>query len=208
MTENVQLPESEIEKTDIVIEEAWRLLINGFISNRFNITKEAPFQFQFARIIDQLGHLYSTKSNEVFHTDLESKIEIPNMKKIFIDITCGFNTSQQTAIELKFKTKVQGAQDHARIDCYSDIQRLEQLKSKGLFQNGYFFMITDSTSYINKSRRGVGTVFSMNNGHKSPKNRELHYNSKGRENIRITLDQEYTFNWINIDKWYFLMLKI
>ena len=59
---------------------------------------------------------------------------------------------------MKFKTAIQGAQDHRRNDAYIDIEALE-IVTKGQFDLGKFYMITDSTPYINQSVKGVGTVF-------------------------------------------------
>ena|GEM_PF-1484199 len=47
------------------------------------------------------------------------------------------------AIELKFKTEQQGAQDHGRIDAYVDIEAVE-LVTKSQFTFVRFYMITDS----------------------------------------------------------------
>lgn len=113
-----------------------------------------------------------------------------------------------TALELKFKTAKQGAQDHGRIDAYLDIEALEHLKQDKRYQSGYFFMITDSQTYINKSSKGVGTIFSMHQDFASKQNCHLVSNSKGRDDVEIRLSQTYYFNWYQLQDWYFLMLKI
>ncbi len=89
--------------------------------------------------------------------DLETRCEDVRGKTKFIDITCSFpNAAVSCAIELKFKTTQQGAQDHGRIDAYVDIEAVE-LVCESHFTFGRFFMITDSSVYVNTSRRGVGT---------------------------------------------------
>ncbi len=59
-------------------------------------------------------------------------------------MTCAFpNAKVSGAIELKFKTEQQGAQDHGRIDAYVDIEAVE-LVTESQFTFVRFYMITDS----------------------------------------------------------------
>ncbi|EKT4550855.1 hypothetical protein JE952_002514 [Flavobacterium psychrophilum] len=69
-------------------------------------------------------------------------------------------------------------------------------------------MITDSQTYINKSKVGVGTVYSTHNEHITENETEYWYNSKGREDIKVSLKNSYQFNWEKINDWYFLELTI
>jgi hypothetical protein len=69
-------------------------------------------------------------------------------------------------------------------------------------------MITDSTPYINKSIKGVGTVFATHNGFITEKGKEFWFESKGREDTRVNLRNSYQFDWEKIDDWYFLDLTI
>ena len=61
---------------------------------------------------------------------METKCENINGKPKYIDISCGFIDKINCAIELKFKTAQQGAQDHGRIDAYRDIYALELVTEK------------------------------------------------------------------------------
>ena len=143
------------------------------------------------------------------------------VKKNYIDITCGFSRGgkepkEKTAIELKFKTETQGAQNEARINVFRDVERLEKAKSEHSFAQGRFYMITDHQVYVNESKTGVGTVFATHDGSRTQANHEFHYpDSKSIEDVKVNLKNSYLFEWEKIDKksdkkedWYFLELKV
>jgi hypothetical protein len=190
-----------------VLDLSWKIFKSQFIHGRHEINKEAPFQHHFAQIIRNVGNLYSIAEKDLFKVDLETKCENINGKSKYIDVSCEFVDQIKCAIELKFKTAQQGAQDHGRIDAYVDINALELVTDK-LFDLGKFYMITNSTPYINQSVKGVGTVFATHNGHITEKGQEFWYDSKGREHVRLTLRNSYHFEWEKINDWYFLDLTI
>ncbi len=190
-----------------ILDEAWRIFKAQFINKRHEINKEAPFQLHLAQIIQNVGSLYSICKKDLFKVDLEKKIDLVKGKSKYLDITCEFVETIKCAIELKFKTEKQGAQDHGRIDAFVDIEALE-IVTESMYNFGKFYMITDSKAYINPSKRGVGTVFGIHNGSLTEKNREFWFDSKGREHLRISLRNSYHFEWEQIGEWYFLDLTI
>jgi hypothetical protein len=190
-----------------ILDISWRILKSRFIDGRHDITKEAPFQHYFAHIISTIGESYCTKRDDIFLVDLETKCSGIKGKSKYLDITCGFpNQKSNCAIELKFKTKKQGAQDHGRIDAFIDIEALE-LVCKEKYSIGRFYMITNSTAYVHKSKKGVGTVFATHDG-AILQPRDYQYPSKGREDIVITLKDQYELEWEKIKDWYFLQVSI
>lgn len=191
-----------------VLDESWKIFKSQFINKRHDINKEAPFQHHFAQIIRSVGELYSLDKKDLFKVDLETKIENIKGKSKYLDISCEYVDKINCAMELKFKTKQQGAQDHGRIDAYVDIEALELIVDMKKFNQGKFYMITNSTPYINKSKVGVGVVFSTHDGYVTKKNKLLHTDSKGREHIEVTLRNSYCFQWEKINDWYFLDLTI
>jgi hypothetical protein len=198
------------ERLGEIIDSAWDIFKSQFINGRITITKEAPFQHHFANIIKTLGDLYCIKREEIFFTDLETKCPNIRNKNKYVDITCGFIVGKKeikAAIELKFKTKQQGAQDWGRIDAYLDIEAVE-LSNKNDYDVGRFFMITDSTAYINKSKVGVGTIFSMHQDYKSKPGNFQPLKCKGREDTIVKLNGSYSFNWEKHNEFYFLKLVI
>lgn len=203
------LPSSYTERLKGILGFSWRILKTRFIEGRHEVTKEAPFQHYFAHIISTVGEAFCSKRDDIFLVDLESKCENVKGKTKYIDITCKFpNHSSSCAIELKFKTAQQSAQDYGRIDAFVDIESLEIVCCKG-YDFGRFYMITNSTPYVNKSRKGVGTVFTTYDGAMTAPNQKFHYhNCKGRENVIVNLAHPYHFEWEKINKWYFLELKV
>jgi len=210
MTNKDIIPKDYKARMNEIMSVSWRIFISQFINNRHIINKEAPFQHHFAQIIRSVGELYSINESDLFKVDLETKLENIKGKSKYVDLTCQFYKKIKCGIELKFKLKRQGAQDWGRIDAYVDIESLEiaVLKQKE-FDLGKFYMITDDTAYINKSRKGSGTIFCLHNGYETKPNFELNTpNNKGRENVFVTLKNRYKINWEKVDKWYFLELTI
>lgn len=191
-----------------ILDDSWKIFKSKFIHGRHPVLKEAPFQHHFANIISTVGGLYCIERADSFFVDLETRCENIKNKSKYLDITCSFSNSDVTcAIELKFKTAKQGAQDHGRIDAYVDIEALE-LACKAGYTFGKFYMITDSITYVNQSRKGVGTVFATHHGFESPINHKFCYPSKGRELVEVCLGYSYRFDWEKIGEWYFLDLTI
>ena len=190
-----------------VLDQSWKIFKSQFIHGRHEINKEAPFQHHFAQIIRNVGNLYSIAEKDLFKVDLETKCDNVKGKSKYIDISCEFVDNINCAIELKFKTAKQGAQDHGRIDAYIDIEALE-IVTTDKFNIGKFYMITDSTAYVNQSKKGVGTIFATHNGFRTKSKNEFWYNSKGRENVRVFLNNSYQFEWEMINNWYFLEITV
>jgi len=207
MTELNNIPFDYKLRLDTVMTSAWTVFKSQFIHDRHFISTEAPFQHHFADIIRQVGNLYCLTREDVFLVDLETQCKDIKGKTKYLDISCEFVNQINCAIELKFKTARQGAQDHGRIDIYADIEALE-LVCTDRFQVGKFYAITDSTAYVNQSRVGVGTVFPTHHGHISEANKIFWTPSIGREHVTVNLKNSYTFNWEKFDKWYFLELTV
>ena len=224
MIEKDIIPTDDNKRIEEILKLSWRILKTRFIKGRYVISREAPFQHYFAHIISTIGDTFCTKRGEIFMVDLEEKLEGKNnndeVTKNYIDITCGFSSGgkepkKKTAIELKFKTEEQGAQNLVKINVFRDIKRLENAKkNEKSFVNGRFYMITDYKVYVNESKTGVGTVFTTHDGAETQANKLLHYpDLKSIEDVKFSLDSSYTFNWEKIvsDKmgdWYFLELKV
>lgn len=197
------------ERLNQVLDLSWDIFKSQFINGRHEINKEAPFQHHFADIINKVGNLYCLTREDAFYTDLETKfsnLKFENKHK-YIDITCEFYKKSKCAIELKFKKESQGAQDHGRIDIFQDLEAVE-LACREVFDIGKLYVITDSKPYINRSVRGVGTIFPTHNGYKTIPNLPYISTSKGREDITIKFENEYEFNWEEIQGYYFLSITV
>jgi hypothetical protein len=203
------VPVAPVERLQAVLDTAWHIFLSRFVHGRHPVTKEAPFQHHLANIISTVGSLYCIEREDLFLVDLETKEEDVRGRAKYLDITCSFvNHRVSCAIELKFKTARMAAQDYGRIDAYGDIEALELICARG-YDFGRFYMVTDSTAYVNPSSRGVGTVFAMHHGHESPVGKPLACpESKGREGVEVCLRSSYRFNWERHGPWHFLALHI
>ena len=220
------IPTDDNKRIEEILKLSWRILKTRFIEKRYEISSEAPFQHYFAHIISTIGDTYCITRTEKFMVDLEVKLEGKNnndeVKKSYIDITCGFSrggkdSQEKTAIELKFKTKKQGASNDGKNNVFQDIERLEKTINEPSFGQGRFYMITDHQAYVNESTRGgLGTEFTTHDGAETPANHEFYYpESKSKQNVKVNLKNSYLFEWEKIDKksdkkedWYFLELKV
>ncbi|MCC9609373.1 hypothetical protein LOC68_05535 [Blastopirellula sp. JC732] len=203
------IPHDHSDRLNQVVDQAWHIFQSHFIYKRHPILKEAPFQHHFANILSALGSLYCVERSDIFFVDLETRCEGVKGKSKYVDITCSFpNANVSCAIELKFKTAQQGAQDHGRIDAYVDIEAVE-LVCDSQFTLGRFFMITDSSVYVNPSQRGVGTVFCMHDGFQVTPGQEIACpQSKGRETVVVQLKNAHVFEWQQHGGWYFLEICV
>jgi hypothetical protein len=204
-----RVPLDHAERLLEVLSVSWRIFISQFVAGRYRFATEAPFQHHFANVIATVGSLYCTDRDDVFLVDLETRCEGVKGKSKFVDITCGFaNVDTLCAVELKFKTRRQGAEDHGRIDMYVDIEALELLCCAKPYRFGKFFMIADNPYYAKPARRGVGTVFATHHGFRTTAGMRTRSTSKGREHVDINLQQPYEFLWTQQDAWAFLDMTV
>lgn len=203
------IPRDPVARLNAVLDAAWPIFISRFLHGRHPVTKEAPFQHHFSSILSTLGSLYCVEREDLFLVDLETREEDFRGRTKYLDITCSFvNHGVRCAVELKFKTARMSAQDNGRIDAYSDIEALELACERG-YNFGKFYMVTDSPAYVNRSRRGVGTVFALHEGHESVAGRPLACpEAKGRPGVVINLRSPYRFRWERVEGWYFLSLPV
>lgn len=89
------IPTDDNKRIEEILKLSWRILKTRFIEKRYEISSEAPFQHYFAHIISTIGDTYCITRTEKFMVDLEVKLEGKNnndeVKKSYIDITCGFS---------------------------------------------------------------------------------------------------------------------
>jgi hypothetical protein len=210
MIEADLLPKDYSNRMAEVLAVSWRILKSQFIEKRHKISKEAPFQHYFARIISTVGEAYCTARDDRFLVDLETRLDKIKGKTKYIDITCEFPKQKVScAVELKFKTAKQGAQDFGRIDVFVDIEALEIAGRDHGYNFGRFYMITDSRPYIGQSKKGVGTIFTTHDGASTPAEKIFHSpKSKGREHVKVQLSNPYKFHWEQCGEWYFLELNV
>lgn len=200
------IPKAYEDRIREIVNVSWKILLSQYTNGKIELNKEAPFQLHFASILKDIGQLYAISPEEIFFINLETKCEGIKGKSKYLDVTFGFRNKIRCSMELKFKTEKQGAQDHGRIDAFIDIEALELSLTKN-YDKGFFAMITDSTVYINKSKKGVGTHFPLHNGAEITPG-QYHCDSKGREKVFVTLKNHYKIKWNKFGDKYFLLLEI
>ena len=209
MNELNRIPELHIDRLNELLDVSWRIYKSQFIDTRHPTYTEAPFQHHLANIISSVGQLYCCSRHDIFHVDLETKVDGIQGKSKFVDITCEFvGTKASCAIELKFKTEKQAAQNNGRIDAYTDIEALEQL-CVNRFSMGRFYMITDSAIYTKESTRGVGTVFATHHGAIISPGKDYSYpQSVGRKEVVTSYFKRHVFDWEYSSGWSFLEMQL
>jgi hypothetical protein len=196
------------QRIEEVLDLSWKIFKSQFINRRHEINTEAPFQHHFAQIIRNVGELYSINHDDLFKVDLETKLDKVRERSKYYDISCQFSGHIKCVIELKFKTKQQGAQDFGRIDSYVDLESLE-IAIKDHFDLGKFYMITNDLIYTKESKIGSGTIFCMHDGFRNERNKVLNAShTKGKEHVFVKLQNQYLFDWEHINGWHFLDLSI
>lgn len=77
------------------------------------------------------------------------------------------------------------------------------------FTFGKFYAITNSTAYVNQSKKGVGTVFCTHCGATTKPGSTFDCPEvKWLKHGPITLSNGYVFDWEQIGGWYFLELHV
>jgi len=204
------IPDDYEARLNEILDVTWRIFKSQFLGETHPVQTEAPFQHYFANILSSVGQLYCIQRSDNFKVDLETRVENIQGKRKFVDISCEFvGTGASCAIELKFKTAKQGAQNHGRVDAYVDIEALEQLKESH-YPVARFYMITDSGVYTKKSLTGVGTVFATHHGYEIEPKRDYKCieNNKGRADVITCFKSSHKFHWESNKGWFFLEIKI
>ncbi|WFA07620.1 hypothetical protein [Tissierella sp. Yu-01] len=222
------IPQSINKRIEEMIDMAWMIFVNQFISDKYVINLEAPFQLHFSSILKSVGELYCLNKDESFHINLE--VNMGEQRKNYVDIVLEYNIAStgevyKVPIELKYRTLSQSAEDIGVMEIYNDIYNLEKLTSKtsddtSILPFSYFFCITNNQRYIKKPGSGLKTVFvtydeatiKPNNEYKYLDTNEglKFYNKYGA----YKFDQQYKFKWHQAskvktdEKYWFLKMKI
>ncbi|GAB6106880.1 hypothetical protein [Fusibacter bizertensis] len=222
------IPQAINERIEEMINMAWMIFVNQFISDKYVINLEAPFQLHFSSILKSVGELYCLNKDESFHINLE--VNMGEQRKNYVDIVLEYNIAStgevyKVPIELKYRTLSQSAEDIGAMEIYKDIYNLEKLtnrKTEGtsIIKNSYFFCITNNQRYIKKSGSGLKMVFVTYDEATIEPNKEYKYLDTN-EGLKFynkygafKFDQQYKFRWHQASKvktkenYWFLKMKI
>ena len=220
MEETEKFKEIEIDiksRLSEIVNISWNIFLNHYINKKYTILLESPFQLHFSEILSRIGNLYCLKREEHFFVDLEVKNTEINNGRYYIDIVCGIIRGEKEykiALELKFKTLQQSAEDLGVMEFYKDIYSLEKIISKGDYLFGVFLAMTNNNRYVKKPSRGLKMVFNTHN--KSfivPKKEYKYFETKTGEKFyndygSFKFKQKHQFNWKKHKDNYFLKMFI
>jgi len=222
------IPQKIDERINEMIELSWTIFVNQFLSNKYAINLEAPFQLHFSTILKSVGELYCLNKDEIFHINLE--VNMGEQKKNYVDIVLEYyigslGRTYKVPIELKYRTLSQSAEDIGVMEMYKDIYSLDKITSKDneedcIIPFSYFFCITNNSRYIKVPGYGLKTVFKTYNEAAIEAFKEYKYleTKEGKKFFdkygALTFSKSYKFLWHEGDKvkdgekYWFLKMKI
>ena len=134
----------------------------------------------------------------------------PDGYQFSIDLVVEY-ASARLAVEIKFKTRRDGAVPDNRIEAFYDLWKCEAYVDSGEYDAALFIMLTDEPSYMREAR-GESREFSLHEGRIYQKNTPLHA-SRSRRGISLpnplTLKRDYSFRWVSIvSAWHTLSFRV
>jgi len=199
------IPESPIERLEVVLDTAWAIFHARIISGRLRINKESSMQLHLAAIIHSLGEIYCTQTGELFEVELESDVAGMNL-----DLTCVLGIAR-AAIELKcFRKRSNRAVDTDMYDALKDIARLCSCQD---FQIKRFICLSDNRYYAEGKHDGHASIVTIKNNTFYPSGTVINPTWAGRwkdssRDQPINISRDVIFTWTNENGWYSLYQKL
>lgn len=198
------------ERIEQVVTVAYERLCAKITSQRVVVANEASLQLQLASILKTLGELYEESPNERFNIELEKNVLLTDgtfkksgTDKAKIDIWFSLEDTESgesytCAIELKYFKQANHREPNNRYDVFKDLQNLERY---GEFVDvGYLLVATDHLHYINQENYSSDTEdFDFREGAQYQSGSELVYRTEKPYGPPITLNNDYTFAWDNVE---------
>jgi hypothetical protein len=199
------IPTTKKDRLNFIIDLSWKVFFEKITSGRIKINYESSMQLHYSSILNTLGELLCILPRETFSLELES---FHDRKKL--DITCCID-DVSAAIELKcFRKLSNRAQDLDMYDVWVDITRLYGLED---FQVKRFICLTDHAKYPYGRHGGYSETFSIAHGKEYKSGDVLtppwvgKWEDKSRDHD-ITVPKDFTFNWVEKDGWFYLLLDV
>lgn len=209
--------EKQKKLTEEIIETAYKLLTHKLAFGGLTARNESSFQLEFGYILKTLGQLYEFRLADKFYLEFETYISLNKTSiksksdRARVDLLLEYkddSNATKAAIELKFFKKDNRREPNNRYDVFKDISNLELYKKHGI-DICYFILATDHSHYYNKDKYSVDTAdFDFRHEKKYKAGTVLQYKTAKPHGQDISLKQDYTFLWDNINDLYFLKLKI
>jgi hypothetical protein len=209
--------ENQIKLTEEIIETAYKLLTHKLAFGGLTARNESSFQLEFGHILKTLGQLYEFRLADKFHLEFETYISLNELSiksksdRARVDLLIKYkddNNTTKAAIELKFFKKENHREPNNRYDVFKDISNLELYKSHDI-DICYLILATDHPHYYNQKAYSEDTADFDFRNHKEYKAKTvLQYKTNKPYGPDISLNQNYSFAWDNINDLYFLKLKV
>ncbi|WP_212515361.1 hypothetical protein [Acinetobacter soli] len=211
------LKENQIKLAEEIIETAYKLLTHKLAFGGLTTRNESSFQLEFGYILKTLGQLYEFRLNDKFHLEFETYISLNKKSaksgtdKARVDILIEYKDEKnltKAAIELKFFKRKNHREPNNRYDVFKDISNLELYKEQGI-ELCYFILATDHSHYFNQNKYSEDTAdFDFRHGKDYTAGKPLQYKTPRPYGPDICLNNNYNFEWDQINDLFFLKLKI
>lgn len=203
-----------IERCRKMIYKSWEIFSNKVGQELILINKEASMQLQYAYIIQQMIPLILFRKEEKVELELETGVSDGNRLRE-VDIMISVQSDDKLyrfAIELKcYKTVSssggkRGAQNIFMKDVYEDMYLIERYVKANDADEGICLVMTDHKTFpYPRTKSGRCWDYDISQG--AIAGRKEYTTDIAGKSVYINLEKEYQFNWDNIGKYYFLILK-
>ncbi|WPV00585.1 hypothetical protein SNE26_02245 [Mucilaginibacter sp. cycad4] len=197
-----------------LIDDCWISFTSKVGGGVININKEASMQLQFAYILNNAFDLIIYAPDEKVSLELETGISVDGRWRE-VDILISMkkdNEFKYLPIEMKcYKTlassgKKRGGADLFMKDVYEDIHLLEKYSLGAGHLSGIQLTMTDMKNLVSPLKKITKNWdYDISHGY-SIIGGVVKTTPIGGKPVNISLLKDYTFNWTQINKYYFLKL--
>lgn len=183
-----------------VVDLAWSKIKTKTIEG-LRLRREGNFQLHLGITLHDVAN--QTGITE-FNIEAEHLLD-PNAARNYIDLVCSYGDAR-TALELKFCTSDQGADNLRRVDFWKDLGTLEAAQALG-FTDARFLLITDDYRYLQRKTTSDYALYSMHEGRVIEPGTYTCTKWAGRRGQTVTLQRRYPINWATVKGLHFLQLR-
>ncbi|MBR1377422.1 MAG: hypothetical protein IJ565_06410 [Bacilli bacterium] len=151
------------KRVDTAIYETMNIYCNKLANKFFPVGLEFTFQFNYARILEQVLGTYTLTPEESFQVLFEDNNPIDSFKD-YVDIVVVYRNkevNEKYFIELKYKKITDQAADLGNIESYKDMYMLDRHISDGNAMAAYYIFLTDWDEYTISANKGTRVEIPM-----------------------------------------------
>ena len=193
------------EQLNEVVDMAWQEVKDQVDKGQLTLVREGNFGLHLGIFLYAFGNR-DVPEGQRFEVEAEHLLEVDGARK-YMDLACSYQPEDiKAALELKFCTAQQGADNLRRVDFWQDLGTLEEAQRQG-FGEARFLLITDDPRYPEVKRRGDYKKYSMHEGRVIEPGQYECVDWAGRRGKSVTLEKAYPISWEKINGLNFLELK-